>query len=219
MLKHKKILVFDFETTGLDPFSNQIIEIGAILLEKDESNLFVEKESYDVLVKADFPLPPKITQITNITNQMLQEKGMSQIDACQRLMQVYDEETLLIAYNIQFDLGFLQAFIRTHWNLNFKVKNDILDVMAIYKDRHPYPHRLESAVAHYKINVLNTHRALDDVKATYEVLKQMALENDNLDKYVNVLGYNPKYPVADRMRLPHVKYVAQYGGRKEIEKA
>jgi DNA polymerase III subunit epsilon len=217
MFKHKKILVFDFETTGLDPFMCQVIEIGAMLLEKNETNEYVEKESLNVLVKAQGSLDPKITQITNITNQMLKEHGLEQEDACQRLLNLYDDDTLLIAYNILFDLGFLQAMMRNYYQVNFKIKNDILDVMAVYKDRHPFPHRLDQAVAKYQIDVKNTHRALDDVRATYAVLKQMSIEKDNLEKYVNVIGFNAKYPIRKPMDLHKVKYVAQYGGRREIE--
>ena len=53
------------------------------------------------------------------------------------------------------------------------ITNDVLDVMAVYKDRHPFPHRLESAVEKYQVEVPNTHRALDDVKATVIALTKM----------------------------------------------
>jgi DNA polymerase III subunit epsilon len=198
MFKHKKILVFDFETTGLDPFVCQVIEVGAILLEKNDNHEFVEKEALSILVKAQGLLDPKITQITQITNQMLKEQGVEQEDACQRLLNLYDDDTLLIAYNILFDLGFLQAMMRNYYEVNFKIKNDILDVMAVYKDRHSFPHRLDQADA---------------------VLKQMGIEKDNLEKYVNVIGYNAKYPIRKQIDLPKVKYVAQRGGFREIENA
>jgi len=219
MFKHKKILVFDFETTGLDPFSHQIIEVGAILFERNESNMYVEKETLNDLVKVNHLLDPKIIQITNITNQMLKENGISQEEACQKLINLYDDDTLLIAYNIMFDLGFLQTMIRNYHQVNYKIKNDILDVMAIYKDRHSYPHRLDQAVAKYQIEIRNTHRALDDVRATFAVLERMHLEKNNVEKYVNVIGFNAKYPIRKPMDLPKVKYVAQAGGRREIENA
>jgi len=46
----------------------------------------------------------------------------------------------------------------------------------------------------------------------------MNAELSNLKKYVNVIGYNAKYGV-NGVRLPHVKYIAQKGGYREIEKA
>ncbi|MFA5470822.1 MAG: 3'-5' exonuclease [Acholeplasmataceae bacterium] len=216
MLDHKRILLFDFETTGLYPDKEQIIEIGAVLMEKQDGK-YVEIDSFDQLLIADKPLSPKIIEITHITDEMLLRDGIEQEVACQKFMAMMEGEPLLIAYNIQFDLSFLHFFIRRYFNQNYVVTNDILDVMAIYKDRHKFPHRLDQAVETYQANVKNTHRAIDDIRATFDVLVNMNEELPNIKKYVNVIGYNKKYGVSG-IRLPHVKYVAQYGGQKEIER-
>jgi DNA polymerase III subunit epsilon len=217
MLKHDKILIFDFETSGLSPNNSQIIEYGAILLERVGENYKVSK-AVETLVMCGYPLPQKIIDITHITDEMLLRDGISEIEAFQQLDAMIDEKTLLVAYNIQFDLGFLEALYKKFKDRHYTFQNDILDVMAIYRDRHKYPHRLDNAVAHYGVTLPNTHRALDDVKATLEVLKFMSLENSNLDHYVNKIGYNKKYGVSGP-KLPHVTYIPQYGGNKEIEKA
>ncbi|RJX24970.1 MAG: 3'-5' exonuclease [Acholeplasma sp.] len=216
MLNHNRVLLFDFETTGLNGFTDQIIEIGAIVLEKNQDRYEITHE-FETLVMADRPLSAKITEITHITDEMLLRDGVTQEEAFQRLFELYkDEKTLLIAYNIQFDLLFLQTLFRKFHSPLYNIRNDILDVMAIYKDRHRFPHRLESCVATYQVSVPNTHRALDDIKATYEALTKMALERDNIDKYVNVIGYNSNYGLSG-IRLPHVRYIAQKGGYREIE--
>jgi len=189
MLDHKRILLFDFETTGLYPDKEQIIEIGALLLEKQNGE-YVEIDSYDQLLLIDKPLSPKIIEITHITDEMLLRDGINQEIACQKFLSMMEGNPLLVAYNIQFDLSFLHFFIRRYFDQNFIIKNDILDVMAIYKDRHRYPHRLDQAVETYQAEVKNTHRAIDDIRATFQVLKNMN----------------------------HVRYVAQYGGQREIER-
>lgn len=216
MLNHDRILLFDFETTGLNPQFEQIIEIGAIVLEK-KGDTYQIKDQLSTLVMCDKPLPQKIIDITHITDDMLLRDGISQEAAFQAFLKLYlDEKTLLVAYNIQFDLSFLIHLFRRYWHPSFQIKNDILDVMAIYKDRHRYPHRLDQAVATYQVEVPNTHRALDDILATYHALLKMIEEKDNVEKYVNVIGYNPTYGV-NGLRLPHVRYIAQRGGQKEIE--
>lgn len=218
MLQHPYILLFDFETTGLSAQFEQIIEVGAILLEKNDITYTI-KEELSLLVQADKKLPEIITNITKITDEMLLREGVSQMEAFEKLyMMMQHPQTLLIAYNIQFDLSFLQAWIRKFDHPQKMISHDVLDVMAIYKDRHRYPHKLDNAVETYRIELPNTHRALDDIKATYHVLLNMAKEQDNIEKYVNVIGFNPKYPVSGQ-RLPHVKYVAQRGGFREIEKS
>jgi DNA polymerase III epsilon subunit family exonuclease len=217
MFKHKRVLMFDFETTGLNASFEQIIEIGAILLE-ERNGAYEVIDELSTLVMADKPLAPKIVEITHITDDMLLRDGIEESIAFQKLFDMYqDENTLLIAYNVLFDLSFLQALFKKYYQPQFEIKNDILDVMAVYKDRHRYPHRLESAVAQYNVSVKSTHRALDDIKATYEVLLTMQAEKPNINHYVNKIGFNPKYGVKGK-KMPHVQYIAQYGGRGEIEK-
>lgn len=216
MKNRKSILVFDFETTGLSPINNEILEIGAIRYENINGNL-EEVDNLEFILNTDEAISPKITEITGITTAMQEEFGVSQQEGFQRLSSLIDEDTLLIAYNIQFDLGFLTQLYRKNYDVKYEVKNDVLDVMAVYKDRHRFPHRLESAISTYQINLPNTHRALDDVKATYGVLEALAAERDTISKYINVVGFNNKYGVSGT-RLPHVNYVAQYGGKLEIEK-
>lgn len=216
MFDHNRVLLFDFETTGLNGLTEEIIEIGAILLEKKDGQLEVTKE-LSLLVIPSRPLPDKIIEITHITDDMLLRHGVSQQEAFHQLFDLYqDEKTLLIAYNIQFDLLFLQTMFRRHWNTFFNIKNDILDVMAIYKDRHRFPHKLDACVQTYGVEVKNTHRALDDIKATYEALIKMAEEKNNIKHYVNRIGYNGTYGLSG-IRLPHVRYTAQKGGFREIE--
>jgi len=218
MFKNKRVLLFDFETTGLNAAYEQIIEIGAIVLELRNGKYEIIEE-LSTLVEAQKPLSPKIIEITHITDEMLLRDGIPESVAFQKLFDMYqDENTLLIAYNILFDLSFLQALFRKYYQPQFEIKNDILDVMAIYKDRHRYPHRLESAVQTYQINIKNTHRALDDIKATYEVIKALQVEQPNIKHYVNKIGFNPKYGIKGQ-KMPHVQYIAQYGGRREIEKS
>ena len=43
--------------------------------------------------------------------------------------------------------------------------------------------------------MVNSHRAVDDVLATVAVMKAMEAEKDDLERYVNLFGYNPKYGV------------------------
>ncbi|HHW79580.1 MAG TPA: 3'-5' exonuclease [Acholeplasmataceae bacterium] len=216
MKKYKNILIFDFETTGLDPINDEIIEIGAIKLKLEENN-YELTDDLSLLLVPSAPITSKITEITGITNEMLLREGVSQEEGFNKLSMLIEEDTLLIAYNIAFDLGFLETFYKRHWDRNYEVNNDLLDVMAVYKDRHQFPHRLESAIAKYSVTIPNSHRASDDAKATFEVLKALKNERDVIDKFINVIGYNPNYPYRGP-RPSGVRVVPHKGGRLEIEK-
>lgn len=216
--KYEHILIFDFETTGLSYLDNNIIEIGAVLLKRTEEGQYKIVEELDVLIKQAEPLPAKIVEITNITDELLASEGISEEEAFLKLQKLHKKDALLVAYNLSFDYAFLtQLYRRQLNNSDVIITNDILDIMAIYKDRHPYPHRLENAVEKYQVEIKSTHRALDDVKATLGLLVKLINERDTIMKYVNVIGYNPKYGPA-KFKAPHVTYVAQYGNRLEIER-
>lgn len=215
--RYNHIIVFDFETTGLSPINDRIIEIGALLIEREDKNFKIKKE-LNVLIKQNKPLPEKIVEITNITDELLNKEGISESEAFHHFLSIYKKEALLVAYNLSFDYAFLVELFRRQFNdKELFLSNDLLDVMAIYKDRHPYPHRLESVVKTYKIKIPNTHRALDDTKATLMGLIKMQEERNTITKYINVIGYNPRYG-PPKYRAPHVSYVAQYGNRLELEK-
>ena len=92
----------------------------------------------------------------------------------------------------------------------------MLDAMTIYKDRRDYPHKLENAVAAYALKTQNTHRAIDDTKAAFELLQAMEQERADLERYINLFGYHPKYGVSGP-RISSVTYRPQpYGSAHRL---
>ena len=80
----------------------------------------------------------------------------------------------------------------------------------MYRDRHSYPHKLCNAIDTYNLagQVVNSHRAVDDVIATVAVMQAMEAEKNDLERYVNLFGYNPKYGV-DGKPIGSVTYKPQ----------
>ena len=103
--------------------------------------------------------------------------------------------TLLLAYNAHFDLSFLYYLLLRDGDPMILKGKDKLDLLTVYKDRHSYPHKLCNAIEVYGLSdqVVNSHRAVDDVIATVAVMVEMEKERDDLHNYVNLFGYNPKY--------------------------
>lgn len=207
-----KYLYFDLETTGIDIYNDCIIEYGAILCEDDN---IIRQE--DVFVNIGFPIPEQIVALTHITDDILNKEGVSEFELFCLIDEMIDDDTILVAYNIQFDINFLISLFQKYKKNDFVFENKILDVLAIYKDREPYPHRLKDAIMKYNIEAKNTHRAIDDVYATVLLKQEMAKQKDNIDKYINVVGYKKEYGVMGR-KLNQVLYIVQKGGQREIEK-
>lgn len=213
--KYKGVVFFDTETTGLDAQSCQIIELAAIRIEQTDHGTLRVADSADVFIKLPEgqKIPEKITELTGITDEMLEAEGITEAEAATRFTDmIRGLPALLVAHNAQFDLLFIREMLQRHVGDGKKLLEvaDYLDSLTVYKDRRAYPHKLANAIVAYKLEdkVKNSHRAIDDVAALFEVCKAMDAERPDLLNYVNVFGYNPKYGVSGE-RLPRVSYWPQ----------
>ena len=213
--KYKAVVFFDTETTGLEAESCQIIELAAIRVEKTERGTLRMADSADVFVKLPEGerIPQKIVELTGITDEQLENEGITEAEAAARFTELISGgRVLLVAHNAQFDLLFTAEMLRRHGNGGPEALKaaDYLDSLTVYKDRRAYPHKLANAILTYKLEdkVQNSHRAIDDVAALFEVCKAMDAERSDLLSYVNVFGYNPKYGVSGK-RIEKVAYWPQ----------
>ena len=210
--RYDRLVLFDTETTGLIFNRDEIIEFAAVVLERRDGQIQV-METYDELVTLS-PcgfIPAKIEQLTGITNQDVRERGISKARVCCDIARMFQGNTLLLAYNAHFDLSFLFYMLLRDGNPGILKGKDKLDLLTVYKDRRSFPHKLCNAIEAYGLSgqVVNSHRAVDDVLATVEVMKAMETEKDDLHKYINLFGYHPTYGV-DGKKIGSVTYKPQY---------
>ena len=209
--KYDRLFLFDTETTGLVFHRDEIIEFAAVVLEKRGGEVVVTEE-YDELITLSPGgfVPPQIEALTGITNQDIREKGIPKTRVCCDIARMLAGNTLLLAYNAHFDLSFLFYLLLRQGDPMILKGKDKLDLLTVYKDRRSYPHKLCNAIDAYGLSgkVVNSHRAVDDVLATVEVMKCMEAERDDLCRYINLFGYNPKYGV-DGKPIGSVTYKPQ----------
>jgi len=196
--KYDRLVLFDTETTGLIYSRDEIIEFAAVVVEKQNGEITVVQE-YDQLIALSPGgfVPPQIEQLTGISNEDLRTRGIPKTRLCCDIARMIAGNTLLLAYNAHFDLSFLFYLLLRDGDPAILKGKDKLDLLTVYKDRHSYPHKLCNAIEVYGLadKVVNSHRAVDDVLATVEVMKAMEAERADLECYVNLFGYNPKYGV------------------------
>lgn len=128
------IILFDFETTGLlKPDGNLIdqqpksIELCAI--KTNQSLQIIDK--FESLINPEIPISEEITNITNITNEMVQDKPTF-IELYDDLFEFFFGCTTLIGHNQSFDKNILRYELTRH-DLQFNwpwPKNDICTVEA-----------------------------------------------------------------------------------------
>ena len=209
--KYDRFLIFDTETTGLDFRRDEIIEFSAVVIDIVSGVPQVSRE-YDNLISLTpgNTVPPKITELTGISTQDILQQGIPKEQLCRDIAEMITENTLLLAYNAHFDLSFLFYLLLRNGDPTILKGKDKLDLLTVYKDRRPFPHRLCNAIDAYGLSgkVVNSHRAIDDVLATAAVMEAMAAERDDLECYVNLFGYNPKYGI-DGKPIGSVTYKPQ----------
>jgi ATP-dependent DNA helicase DinG len=162
-----ELVALDIETTGLDPKREAIIEIGAVRF----NGRRVEEE-WHTLLNPGRAVPPFITQLTGITNQMVANAPpISDIFA---ELADFVGEAPIIGHNVSFDLSFL----RRH---RLFLYNDGIDTYEMASILLPKASRYGLGALSNLLNVPlpATHRALDDALVTHGVylrLHDLALE-------------------------------------------
>lgn len=205
--RYDRILIFDTETTGLRFERDEIIQFSGVLLSRDGVS-----EQYDRLIRLPpgQEVPPEIQRLTGITTRDVQERGIPRDEAAREIAALMAGSTLLVAYNAHFDLSFLFHMLAAHGDPGCLRGKDKLDLLTVYRDRREYPHRLQNAIAAYGLEgeVQNSHQADQDALATVRVMDAMAAERDDLEQYINLFGYIPKFG-PPRRPIRSVTYLPQ----------
>jgi DNA polymerase-3 subunit epsilon len=211
---YDRLVIFDTETTGLDYANDEIIEFAAVVVEQRDGKAEIVRE-YDELIALSpgKEVPEMIQNLTGITNKDLELDGIAKEVVCADIDELFNgtsTKTLLLAYNAHFDLSFLFHLLHKNGNAAILKGKDKLDLLTVYKDRRPYPHKLCNAIEAYGLTgeVVNSHRAVDDVIATVAVMKAMEAEKDDMHRYINLFGVNPKYGISGAP-IRSVTYKAQ----------
>lgn len=158
-------VVVDLETTGGAPDGGGITEIGAVKVRGGE-----ELGVLATLVNPGVPIPPFITVLTGITQAML--LPAPPIEQVLPSFLEFISDAVLVAHNAPYDVGFLKAACAKH---GYRWPNPrVLDTAALARrvlTRDEVPNRkLGTLAAYFRTATQPTHRALDDAKATVDVL-------------------------------------------------
>ncbi|WP_051569083.1 PolC-type DNA polymerase III [Alkaliphilus transvaalensis] len=160
-LLEDEFVVFDIETTGLSNKVDRITEIGAVKV-KDGKVI----DQFSSLINPQMPIPPKIVELTGITNDMV--KDSPGIEKVLPEFLAFVGDTPLVAHNASFDVGFIRENAK-HQGLT--VKNAVVDTLKLARVLLPQlkRHKLNVIAKELNITLLSHHRAVDDATATAEI--------------------------------------------------
>lgn len=159
------VVVFDFETTGLDPETDRIIEIGAIKL----VNMQPVAE-FSSLVSTDIELTEDIVRLTGITPEMLQ--GQPEVEEVLPKFMDFIEGSVIAAHNAEFDLSMLRASLS---RMGVDLEWPCFCTLKMARELLPDLERknLDTLAEHYNLTFEARHRSIGDVKVTCGVLSGM----------------------------------------------
>ncbi len=166
-------VVFDLETTGLDPGYEDIIEISALKIVNGEV-----KEEFSTLVNPGRSIPEVSVGITGITDDMVGNAPL--IDEALPMFKRFIGDSILVGHNIRnFDLLFIQRDAVKY--LGGKITNNYVDTLLLAQRYLPEleSKSLGSLSAHYGISYEGAHRALVDCRINFEVYKRLKGEIEN----------------------------------------
>lgn len=162
-LKTAEYIVFDIETTGLSVTQNKIIEIAAVKMQDDK-----EVDRFATFVNPHERIPYNIQQLTNINDEMV--KDAPELEPVLHDFVKFVGDSILVAHNARFDIGFIQANLKT---IGMEpLENPVLDTLELARLLHPTMknHRLNTLADKYKVSLENHHRAIDDTIALAGIL-------------------------------------------------
>ena len=158
-------VVVDLETTGGSPKSQRITEIGAV---KVRGGKVIDE--YQTLINPERPIPPFISRLTGITDEMVSAAPTFSMIADE--FRKFTEDAIFVAHNVKFDFGFVQKeferleteFVRTQMCTCAGMRKSFPGIKS---------YGLKNLSYHFQISLEQHHRALSDAKAAAELLLLM----------------------------------------------
>ncbi len=192
-----EFVFFDLETTGLIAGRDRIIEIAAV---KMRNRQIVDTLSHLVTIKSN--IPPRITQLTGITNAMLEKDGIEEEKALKNFID-FAGDAVLVAHNAEFDMSFLRiALAKYHLTSSYTYLDTLQLSRAILTDISR--HNLKKLASYFKVEMGNHHRALDDSVCSTKILINLF----NLSEKRGALRISELNTLMNREQ--HIKYARPY---------
>ena len=168
VLDNEEVVLFDTETTGLDVFRDDIIQIAAV---KVRNGHYVEGSDFNIILETSKEIPPIVGGHDNpMLTVYLNSERLGREEGLRRFME-YCEGCVLVGHNVEFDYHILESNVRRTLSctLGHRQRFDTLKMARLVEPRLRV-YKLERLLETLHLEGSNTHNAIDDVKATLSLL-------------------------------------------------
>ena len=201
--EYNEIIFFDTETTGFSK-TDYIIELAALKYTKDNNRRFFESYRLHLYMKPPFSIPEKIVEITDITDEFLEDKPCEK-EVFNDIRNFFGEAPVIIAHNVGFDDKMLSSLYERQGE-TFKAshKIDTLEMArdCISKDE-TENYKLETLATLFGLNEnVAFHSAIDDIIVTEKLFvillreymrKPVDTRTDLMKPIINSIHFWPGY--------------------------
>jgi DNA polymerase III subunit epsilon len=163
-------IVFDTETTGLDPFQgDRMVEIGCIEL----VNRFPTGKTFHCYFNPERDMPEQAFKVHGLSIDFLKDKPLFATKV-EELLAFLGDEAALVAHNAMFDLGFLNAELERAGSAGVS-RDRIVDTLLLARRKHPGgANRLDDLCVRYAID--NSRRTKHGALLDAELLAEVYIE-------------------------------------------
>jgi DNA polymerase-3 subunit epsilon len=168
-LRDRVFVVFDTETTGLDPQKDEIVQLAALRM---VNGRIVPDEAFETLVDPERRIPASSTKVHGISDAMVCDAP--RIDTAGRAFHRFAEDAVLVAHNAPFDMAF---FTRHESRIGRRFDNPVLDTVLlsaiVYGQAED--HSLDALIARLGITIDPSlrHTAMGDAQVTAQALERL----------------------------------------------
>ena len=161
-----EFIAFDIETTGLSPSSDRITEIGAVRIVNGAA-----ADSFDTFVDPERPIPPKITELTGITDEMV-KNAPAEKQALEDFFRFCGKDAVMIAHNAEFDTSFIRIAAR---RAGLQFSNVYIDTVPMCRSllKGIKNCKLDTVAKFLKLDPFNHHRACDDAAVLGQIFLRL----------------------------------------------
>ena len=216
----QEVVLFDTETTGLDPLEDDIIQIAAVKVRGGE---VVPGSEFNIIIETERELPPVVGGHDNpMLSVYLESDRLARPEGLRRFLD-YCGECVLMGHNVEFDWNILYHNVRRTLGVDLpqRTRFDTLKLTRLVEPRLRV-YKLERLLDTLHLEGTNSHNALDDVFATHSLLVYYREKaRQYLPEQQRLLADPRLQAVAQRFRdlylpLHHATPPQQYAGRPAI---
>ena len=195
IFKDKELVIFDTETTGLNVFEDDIVQIAAFKVRQGKK---VECSDFNIIIHTDRPIPEQVGGGVNpLMKEYAEREHLSHEEGLRQFL-AYVDGLPVLGHNARYDYSILRENTKRY--LNEEVELEVHDSLLLARCVHPdlKEYKLKSLLEELHLEGENSHLANDDIEATLSLVRHCVEEAEPMLEDILALVRMPRYKTLAR---------------------